>query len=149
MFYFTSGFHGHNQSILDFQGGTLQFLPNYLWEFTICIKSKRLQSFTHNSLFMLDGIIRSYMSITSLFSVIAFGSCFHEFSPTENMRCLQMCQWMTPHTLCLCVYSCSDFFFYIPIGGGSYFVSNLQNLHTIVRLTQSFHLLKAISFLYT
>ena len=35
-----------------------------------------------NALFLmitLDGIIRSYMSVTSLFSVIAFGSCFQEF----------------------------------------------------------------------
>ena len=34
------------------------------------------------SMFMLHGIIRSYMSGTSMFSVIAFGSCSHKFSGT-------------------------------------------------------------------
>ena len=34
------------------------------------------------SMSALDGIIRSYVNATSLFSIIAFGSCFHEFSAT-------------------------------------------------------------------
>ena len=56
------------------------------------------------SLFMLDGIFRSYLSIISLFSMNAFSSCFHEFSKTGMLNFLQMCQWITPDTLLyLCV----------------------------------------------
>lgn len=36
-------------------------------------------------MFVFNGIIRSYMSVTSLFSMIAFGSCSHEFPETGNL----------------------------------------------------------------
>ena len=75
------------------------------------------------SMFTLDGIIRLYLTIMSLFSMIAFGSCFHEFWGTGVLKFLQMCRWITPHTLlCLCVYSCSDRWLILC-------VSTLQNLH--------------------
>ena len=61
------------------------------------------------SMFTLDGIIRSYVNGTSLFSMIAFGSCFHEFSEIGILKCLQMCQWIILQMLsCVSVYSCSD-----------------------------------------
>ena len=41
------------------------------------------------------------------------GLCFHDFSDTGILKFLQMCQWITRHTLCLCVYSCSDMSFLV------------------------------------
>ena len=66
------------------------------------------------SMFTLDEIIRSYVSSTSMFSVIAFGSFSHKNSGTGISKFLQMCQWITLETqLCHCVYSCSDTFFFL------------------------------------
>ena len=44
------------------------------------------------SMFTRDGIIRSYVSGTSMFSVIAFDSFSHKFSGTGISKFLQVCQ---------------------------------------------------------
>ena len=60
------------------------------------------------SMFTLDGIMMSYVSGTSMFSVIAFGSFSYKISGTGISKFLQMFQWITLQTLLCCVYSCSD-----------------------------------------
>ena len=61
------------------------------------------------SMFTFDGITMSYVSGTLMLSVIAFGSCCHKFSGTGTSKVLQICLWLTLHTLlCRCVYSYSD-----------------------------------------
>ena len=68
------------------------------------------------SLFTLDGIIRSYVSGTSMFSLITFGSFSHKFSGTGISKFLQMCQQITLQKLC-CVVVCTAvmtrFFFFV------------------------------------
>ena len=68
----------------------------------------------------------------SLFSVMAFGSCFHEFSGTGMLNILQICHWITLHTLlCLCVCTAAlTWFFSHPDRRWLVLsVSTLQNRH--------------------
>ena len=83
------------------------------------------------SMFILNRTIRSHVIVTSLFTIIAFGLCFHEFSVTGILKFLQMWQWTTLHILlCLCVYSGSGMSCLHPDRRWLMLsVSTLQNLH--------------------
>ena len=101
-----------------------------------------------NALFatsILDGIILSHVSTVRSFSRKSSGLCFHNYSRTGMLKCLQMCQWITPHTLsCLSVYSCSDMSFLHPERRWLVLSISSRQKPAFVRLTQSCHFLQSM-----